>query len=594
MTSPDLQTPAGALAPWLLSEMQEVIASPLGAEATKVLTTMANFGDSLISRFFKGYTSVTDIFAHAFDQLGAELSGIPGQEGVQLWVSSIEELVGTAMNLIEGVFDGVQQIMNGLSTAVTGNTVEGNITEGMSAVVEGLTFFIKIANMAMDLIQELIDGVLGVTGGTMSQLVGVLAWMIGVANQFLVFFHGFYDVLGPLLGFTAGGDRPLQNLLDALPNLLSVFSPLQSTKLVGAIPNALLSTVWDAISGLLPKGLFDTFLGGLKGSANTGAGGSTGFPTFDDALNAVGGLFGKADTAQTTATSAQSTSLAVASSALTTTVVNPNETITRTVYGPGTSTWNRPTASSGKKITKFGIHVIGAGQAGGKAEKGNGQGAKGGLDGGSYYLEVLPADMPASLSVVVANGPAGATSTGPGAMPGPTRVMNGANVFAEATMGAAFAKLVGAIPVRLETKPGRGGDGGDALLKDITTDSNGAVTGKQYSRGDGEDGESCAGGPGGAGGRSSGGWLGGSQTAAQPGPAARTDPIYRFGAPGAGGGYAGPNSAVTSGAGAAGGNPGGGGSGGGGSPYTGFGGGTGNGGAGGPGEITFYVFEEPL
>lgn len=395
------------------------------------------------------------------------------------------------------------------------------------------------------------------------------------------FFQQITDLADGFGSWQAQTDGTQADLDDLLSGLLT-----DPVSVIGEIPKALIGDLDDALDLLLPKTDWTKFLTGFTAAGNNGTAPSTGIPALDGLINSFLGV-------RSTATGAQESVSAVASSALTTVVVNPDETITRTVYAPGSYTWNRPAPSSGKKITKFGIHVIGAGQAGGKAEKGNGQGAKGGIDGGSYYLEVLPADMPSSLSVVVANGPAGATSTGPGAMPSATRVMNGATVFAEATMGAAFAKLVGAVPVRLETKPGRGGDGGDALLKDITTDSNGAVTGKSYSRGDGEDGESCAGGVGGAGGRSSGGWLGGSQTAAQPGPAARTDPIYRFGAPGAGGGYAGPNSTVVSGAGAAGGTPGGGGSGGGGSPYTGFGGGTGNGGAGGPGEIAFYVFEEP-
>lgn len=457
--------------------------------------------------------------------------------------------------------------------------------EGLAAGTAGTAHFddLWLRKPAQSLPQQWIENLVGDLGNLFGWLE---AWVQHGLNALDIpivgdFFQQITDLANGFGSWQAQTDGTQADLDDLLGGLLS-----DPASVIGDLPRTLIEGLDDALGALLPKTDWTAFLGGLGNSAGTGAGGSTGIPGVDDALDWIGNLFGKADNAQTTAT-------AVGSSALTTVVVNPGETITRTVYTPGSYTWNRPAPSSGKKITKFGIHVIGAGQAGGKAEKGNGQGAKGGIDGGSYYLEVLPADMPSSLAVVVANGPAGATSTGPGAMPGPTRVMNGATVFAEATMGAAFAKLVGAVPVRLETKPGRGGDGGDALLKDITTDSGGAVTGKSYSRGDGEDGESCAGGVGGAGGRSSGGWLGGSQTAAQPGPAARTDPVYRFGAPGAGGGYAGPNSTVVSGAGAAGGTPGGGGSGGGGSPYTGFGGGTGNGGAGGPGEIAFYVFEEP-
>lgn len=573
MTSPDLQTPAGALAPWLLSEMQEVIASPLGAEATKVLTTMANFGDSLISRFFKGYTSVTDIFAHAFDQLGAELSGIPGQEGVQLWVSSIEELVGTAMNLIEGVFDGVQQIVNGLSTAVTGNTVEGNITEGMSAVVEGLTFFIKIANMAMDLIQQLIDGVLGVTGGTMSQLVGVLAWMIGVANQFLVFFHGFYDVLGPLLGFTAGGDRPLENLLDALPNLLSVFSPLQSTKLVGAIPNALLSTVWDAISGLLPKGLFDTFLGGLKGSANTGAGGSTGFPTFDDALNAIGGLFGKADTAQTTATSVQGT---VQQQAVTMGTVDGLTVVYTSITS--SQTWNRSAIPSGcTERVKTGVGLVGSGQGGSKPSRSSKQAAygtsgstgsyfecpsaPGGVGGGYIYAEFDPATVGASQTVTIGAGGAGATSNGSAGSYGGTTSFGSLLSIASGAGGGVSTSL----GIALAGGAGRGGAGGMATGYVNSIGANVSVyddNGKQ-----GEPAYRVQGGSGGTG-------NGGNGSAGQNAP---TDDAFLTGGSGGGGGSAGGSSGGTGGNGGVPG--GGGGAGGGANP-----GGPGNGGNGARGE----------
>lgn len=404
---------------------------------------------------------------------------------------------------------------------------------------------------------------------------------------------------------------PQSWVTDLIPNLQGLWDGVEAlvNRLLGALGVPAIGTIVDKILDLgdevgewflgtettagaltnlqgFVQNLLDAILRGIRKVPVVGG-------TIADVIAELTGLNDKAIEAKADAENAQTTSLAVASAAVTTLTVNPQGTVTRTVYGPGNHTWSRPAPSAGKKITKFGVHVIGAGQGGGKAEKGNGQGAKDGLDGGSFYLEVLPADMPATLSLAVANGGAGATSTGPGAMPGPTRAMNGSTVFAEATMGAGFAQLIGAVPLRLETKPGRGGRGGDALLKDVKTDSNGAVTSLSYSRGDGENGESCAGGIGGDGGRSSGGWLGGSTTNAQAGPAARTDPVYRFGAPGGGGGYAGPNSASTSGAGAAGGSPGGGGGGGGGSPYTGFGGGTGSGGNGGNGEITLYVFEEP-
>lgn len=417
MTSPDRQLPVGSLAPDVINGLQEIIASPIGAEAEEVLAALAQFGDALVARFFKGYTSVTDIFSHAFDELGAELGGIPGMSGVTAWVSSIEDLVGTAMKMIEEVFKGVTGIVDGLSFAVTGKGVEGNIAEGMHQVVEGLTLFIKLANLAMDLIQQLIDGVLGVTGGSMSQLVQVLSWVIGVANQFLLFSNSIYDVFASLLGFKPGGDRPLSALTDALPNLLTAFSPLNAGKLVGQIPNALIQAVWDAISGLLPKNLFDQFLGGLKGSANSGAAGSTGFPLFDEALNAVGGLFGKAQSAQTNAAAAQSTAVSVQGdlgdvvkgifngwfgSGGTGQAAQAQQTIEAirvamengyTVSTVTSSTnWPRP-----DRLTECVVVMIGAGEDG---QPGNGSRA-GGRGGGFVAERLDPASIPANVAITI-------------------------------------------------------------------------------------------------------------------------------------------------------------------------------------------------
>ncbi|KXP00913.1 hypothetical protein [Tsukamurella pseudospumae] len=569
MTSPDGAAPPGTFPAQLLNTLQDIQACGVGKEGKLLIQALAAFGDGITREFYHGFTNVVDAVQAGFDALGEALSGEPGMGGILGFASDIQGTLLGAIELSEVLLGDVTEILKQLALGLGCNDVTGPIAENIG---QALRDALNKLTAVMRMLFTLIEVIVGIPGATMEDLAAFLSGKWDAIGAVSALAGRIRDMILEAFGFTPTGDDAA-DLLGALTSI-----PQQAVAGLQGALSSINTYIQDLVNAILRA---------IRGIPVVGG-------TLADIIAEIGGLQQKAVDAESSATAAHSTAAAVASSALTTTVVNPNETITRTVYGPGTTTWNRPTASSGKKITKFGIHVIGAGQGGGKAEKGNGQGAADGIDGGAYYLEVLPADMPASLSVVVANGGAGATSTGPGAMPSATRVMNGASVFAEATMGAAFAKLAGAVPVRLETKPGRGGRGGDALLKDVSTDSNGAVTGKSYSRGDGEDGESCAGGVGGAGGRSSGGWLGGSTTNAAAGPAARTDPVYRFGAPGGGGGYAGANSATTSGAGAAGGNPGGGGGGGGGSPYTGFGGGTGNGGAGGPGEITFYVFEEPL
>ncbi|TWS24413.1 hypothetical protein FK268_12550 [Tsukamurella sputi] len=268
MTSPDFQTPAGALSPAAMNWLQDMLAKPIGKEGKQILQALASIGDSMLSRFFKGYTDIADVFAHAFDELGAELGGIPGMSGVQAWVDDIEGLLTNALDLIDNVFTGVTDIVDGLAFAVTGRGVEGNIAEGMHMVVQGLTVFLELVNAAMDMLKELIDGVLGVAGGTMHQLVQVLSWMIGVANQFLLFFNSIYDVFAALLGFAPGGDRPLSALTNALPNLLTAFSPLNAAKLVGQLPQ----TIIDGLKGFLDAVLD---LGNLKLTPNMIFGGDS-------------------------------------------------------------------------------------------------------------------------------------------------------------------------------------------------------------------------------------------------------------------------------------------------------------------------------
>lgn len=587
-----MQSPVGALAPNVINTLQEIIASPIGAEAEEVLAALAQFGDSLVARFFRGYTSVTDIFAHAFDELGAELGGIPGMSGVTAWVSSIEELIGTAMNLIEEVFNGVTGIVEGLSFAVTGKGVEGNIAEGMHNVVEGLTLFLKLVNMAMDLIQELIDGVLGVAGGTMSQLVQVLSWVIGVANQFLLFFHSIYDVFASLLGFAPGGDRPLSALTDALPNLLTAFSPLNAAKLVGQIPNALIKAVWDAISGLLPKSLFDTFLGGLKGSANTGAGGTTGFPTFDDALNAIGGLFGKADTAQTDAGLAMvSAQAAVQTTGVTTTGELGTLRWTRVVFATvGTSNWTVPTPTQGYRLERVDVQAVGPGQGGPQVPLNYLGRAEGGLPGGFIRRSFIPEEIgPAgtTYALSIPGGTAGATSRGPAAMPPRTtmrRQSDNALLIQSSEPGTSGILTTAGIPSTFQA-PGQGGANGPAVY--TGSDSNGQSS---YSYTDGEPGEPSLEAPGGNPGRGATGWFGSGATSPGNGQDAPTShPYYCFCGGGGGGGCGKVNAP-----GGNGGNPGGGG--GAGSPNNGtpFFPSPTPGGSGGRGEIAIWIVEAPL
>lgn len=418
MTSPDFQTPAGALSPAAMNWLQDMLAKPIGQEGKQILQALASIGDSMLSRFFKGYTDIADVFSHAFDELGAELGGIPGMSGVQAWVDDIEGLLTNALDLIDNVFTGVTDIVDGLAFAVTGQGVEGNIAEGMHLVVQGLTTFLELANTVMDLITELIDGVLGVTGGTMHQLVQVLSWVIGVANQFLLFFNGIYDVFGDLLDFAPGGERPLAALLAGLPNLLSVFSNLDAGNLIGEIPSALLAGVQDAIDdvGQFVQNFMDAVLRAIRGVPVVGG-------TLADIIAEIGGLQQKAVDAQSNAAAAQTTATSVQSD-----LGSVVEGIWNGWFGSGGSgqaaeaqqtiaaikdavlngytvqtitssqTWTKPSGT----LTEIVVAGVGSGKNGAAGVRSSAPGGgAGGLNGGYLVQAFDPASVPATVAVTI-------------------------------------------------------------------------------------------------------------------------------------------------------------------------------------------------
>lgn len=575
MTSPDMQSPVGSLSPAAMNWLQDMLAKPIGQEGKQILQALAGIGDSMLSRFFKGYTDIADVFAHAFDDLGTELGGIPGMSGVQAWVDDIEGLLTNALDLIDNVFTGVTDIVDGLAFAVTGQGVEGNIAEGMHMVVQGLTAFLELANVVMDLITELIDGVLGVTGGTMSQLVEVLSWVIEMANKFLLFFNGIYDVFGDLLDFTPGGARPLAPLLAGLPKLLTIFSNLDAGKLIGEIPTALLAGVQGAIddvSGFL-QDFVDAVLQAIRGIPVVGG-------TLADIIAEVGNLNSKAVTAQSTATSAQATAANAQSTA--TSVVEGifngwfgsgstgapaeaqqtieaikdavmNGYLVQTVTSSGT--WTKPA-----NLSELTVICVGAGQNG--ANGSGGSGGAGGLSGGFLAQAINPTTVASTVALTIGASNGAATSFGSHASSSP-----GAGGIATAFGYSSTSSI-----------PGDGGKGGNAST--ASSGSPGRTAG-------------VAGGPtplasGGAAGTTSSssggaGGSGGAVSAAVP---------TKCGGGGAGGGGGGGWAVgATGGNGGNGGYPGGGAGGGGGSskPYYSFAGNPGTGGTGAGGVMWIFT-----
>lgn len=204
-------------------------------------------------------------------------------------------------------------------------------------------------------------------------------------------------------------DNTASGLDSLLGNLLS-----NPAAVLGTIPQSLISGLAGALANLLPKGLFDDFLGGLTGSAG-GSSGGTGVPIIDGALDAIRDLFGLADGADTKATNAGSVASAAAVAAITTSTVD-GFTITRRIFSSNT-TWTPSAPPAGMVLKKVGVGVIngGGGGARGIVTKGTGgSGTQRSAKGGGYaYSEFTPAAVGSSQSVTVGAGGSASSSASP-------------------------------------------------------------------------------------------------------------------------------------------------------------------------------------
>lgn len=457
-----------------------------------------------------------------------------------------------------------------VAATVTGGTIN---FDDLSVVKRGTLPQNFITNLIPDLanlgdwITQLVQQGLGALG---------IPIMGGLLDQILDFADG-------LDNWMADTDATASGLDDLLGGLLS-----NPASVIGSLPQSLVSGLTGSLADLLSTSIFDDFLSGLGNSAGTGAGGSTGIPGVDDALDWMGSLFGKADTAQTTAeTTAQGVVDGWASVGSSSGGVYDTMQSVRSAISAGytvmtytsTQTFTKPTDIDPNQMAI--IVGIGSGSPGlaglYRYDVGGGTnpglGGPGGRGGGFLAVQVPPSDLPASATVTIGiNGGEVALGT----------------VFT--THWSISSMAVGDIGFATSTSRGadggtggRGGDSGD-----------GATDGASICAGSpGNASPLASGGAPGAGARN-GATIGGSGTtpavAGSPGGSVSTSSATKCGGGGGGGGGGGAyNRNSNSAPGGAGGFPGGGGGGGGGDTSSG-GGAPGSGGPGGGG-VLFVMYK---
>lgn len=310
-----------------------------------------------------------------------------------------------------------------------------------------------------------------------------------------------------------------------------------------------------------------------------------------DAAQGFLNIFNLGKAAQTQATAAQnSADAAVQTVGITSGTIGVLKW-TRTFFATtGTTTWTVPTPTPGYQLERVDIQVVGPGQGGPKPPLNYLGKADGGLAGGFARRSFTPAEIgPAGTvyNLVLPAGTAGATSTGPAALPARatvTRADTSALLIQSPAPGTSGIYMTAGIPSTFQA-PGNGGGNGPAVY--IGDDSNGNSV---YSYTDGEPGDPSLEAVGGTPGRGPTGWFGSGSVAPGNGADAPTsDPYYRFCGSGGGGGVGRVNAP-----GGNGGNPGGGAGAGSVNNAAPFLPAATNGGTGGRSEIVFWVIESPL
>lgn len=205
-------------------------------------------------------------------------------------------------------------------------------------------------------------------------------------------------------------------------------------------------------------------------------------------------------------------------------------------------TWTRPAATD--RILEFWVICVGGGGGGDKGETngfGGADGGDGGIPGRWMAKQIVPADIPGTVSCTVGAGGAGVSSTRLGYAPDNGNASSFGSLCAssEATT-ASIGSIVGFYSAA-DSRPGAGGKGGD----------------NAPSGGDNGGGTPLAGG-------GAGGAAGGAGAAGNAGYNATLTGVTRAGGGGGGGGGGSNSPPFTGGKGGAGGRPGGGGGGGGG------------------------------
>lgn len=315
------------------------------------------------------------------------------------------------------------------------------------------------------------------------------------------------------------------------------------------IPQANVDGLGGALSALLPRSDWSTFLAGLGSSAGSGANGSTGVPLVDAALTQIGNLFGRAQAAQTNASNAAAAADAVAHVAVSTFTVD-GLTYTKTQWTtPGTFTWSVPAPSPGMKIVRYDGVVIGGGDGGNCPQAQIQSPIPGGRAGGYLRLALDPSQVTGtSYTVTVGAGGTGATSKGNAGGTGGTTSIGSLWVSPRsgtASIQTSFGSFF------TQAAPGGGGTGGPVTITGV--DSSGNPTWGPVPGGPGGD---ALGGTGGPGGVTGGGWTGSTSSPGAGGSTGTQPSNDAFGGGGGGGGCGASGNAQ---AGANGGTPGGGG-----------------------------------
>ena len=241
------------------------------------------------------------------------------RNSVQVHIDPLESF----FDMVQTTVDGLGDLINGIVSVITGGQSTGALVDD---AVAALTTLLGWVRDLKTVVTKLLDGIAGVVGGTVEQAIAVIT---NLFRDFWAFIHGLAgsnSTVAQAIAFVKGIQTAVDAAVANLASLVNGLAGAAGASVAAAVAavnklktdlQALVDGIWKAFTGGTGTGktvveavtaltnwllnAFQKLVDGIVGIFVPGA--ATGRPVLD-AINAIGGIFGVASNADTSASQA--------------------------------------------------------------------------------------------------------------------------------------------------------------------------------------------------------------------------------------------------------------------------------------------------